>query len=99
VCQAVLPEEKEKLDDAVDFAHRVGKLGQDNRKPRGVIMRFISGRFRDAVWKAARSSSYLQSEGLASQRTELRRTEKTDQTVASHVDKARFSGNHGNNNK
>ncbi|KAE8281759.1 hypothetical protein D5F01_LYC19142 [Larimichthys crocea] len=64
VCQAVLSEDKEKLADAIDVVHRVGKPRQDNTKPRGVIVRFISRRFRDAVWKAAKSNPYLQNKGL-----------------------------------
>lgn len=64
VCQEVLPSEREKLPDAIDVAHRVGKLRQDNPRPRGIILRFISRQHRDAIWKAAKNSVFLQSKGL-----------------------------------
>ena len=64
VCQQVLPSEKEKLHDAIDIAHRVGRICQDDLKPRGFILRFVSRRHRDAIWKAAKNSIFLQSKGL-----------------------------------
>lgn len=63
ICQEILPSEREKLPDAIDVAHRVGKLRQDS-KPRGIILRFISRRHRDAVWKAAKNNAFLNNKGL-----------------------------------
>lgn len=64
VCQQVLPSEKERLPDAIDIAHRVGKPRHNDSKPRGIILRFISRRQRDAIWKAAKNNAFLQREGL-----------------------------------
>ncbi|KAJ7998303.1 hypothetical protein DPEC_G00221300 [Dallia pectoralis] len=63
ICQKVLPEERGKLPDTIDIAHRVGKRQEDSR-PRGIIIRFIARRFRDAIWKAAKKNGFLQSKGL-----------------------------------
>lgn len=64
ICQETLPSEKEKLADAIDVAHRLGKNKRTDSKPRGIILRFISRRLRDAVWKAAKKNSFLQDNGL-----------------------------------
>lgn len=64
VCQELLPSEKEKVSDAIDVAHQVGKLHQIDSRPRGIILRFISRRLRDVIWKAAKNSVFLQSKGL-----------------------------------
>lgn len=66
VCLAILPGEKTKPPDTIDVAHRVGRPRQDNTKPPGVTMRFTARRFRDAVWKAAKNSSFLQNRRLDS---------------------------------
>lgn len=64
VCQEVLPSEKNKLADAVDVAHRVGRTSQNAPQPRGIILRFVSRRHRDAVWKAAKNNTFLRSKGM-----------------------------------
>ncbi|KAJ8278195.1 hypothetical protein GJAV_G00084950 [Gymnothorax javanicus] len=64
VCRQVLPSEKEKLPGAVDIAHRVGRQRDGDPKPRSVIIRFISRRHREEVWKAAKNCAFLRSKGL-----------------------------------
>ncbi|CAI5678548.1 unnamed protein product [Oreochromis niloticus] len=64
ICQTVLPAEKEKLPEVLDIAHRVGKPKQNDPRPRGIIIRFISRRIRDAVWKAAKNNTFLQNNHL-----------------------------------
>lgn len=64
VCQAVLPEEKNRLADAIDTVHRLGIKRQNDNKPRGIIIQFIARVCRDAVWKAAKMSTHLRDNGL-----------------------------------
>ena len=64
ICQAVEPEEKGRLADAVDTVHRLGAKWQGDNRPRGIIIQFISRVCRDSVWKAAKTSSYLRGNGL-----------------------------------
>lgn len=65
ICQAVLPgERKDKFLHAIDTVHRLGQLKNDASKPRGIILQFTSRIFRDAVWKAAKKSSFLQSNNM-----------------------------------
>ncbi|KAI9999571.1 hypothetical protein NQD34_018393 [Periophthalmus magnuspinnatus] len=49
ICQSVLPEGKQKLPDVIDTVHRLGKLKENESRPRGIILQFSSRTFRDAV--------------------------------------------------
>lgn len=64
ICQSVLPEQKQKLPDVIDTVHRLGPRKQGNANPRGIIIQFTSRVSRDAVWKAAKTSSYLRENHL-----------------------------------
>lgn len=64
VCWEVLPSEREKLHDAIDVAHWVGKQRHGDPRARGIILRFVSRRHREAIWKAAKKCAFLQSNGL-----------------------------------
>lgn len=64
ICQAVLPDFKAKIPDGIDTVHRLGQLKGDDSKPRGIILQFTSRILCDAVWKAAKKSTYLQSNKL-----------------------------------
>lgn len=64
ICQKVLPSEREKLLDAIDVIHRVGKHRHGDPRPHGIFLSFISRRHREAVWKAAKKCAFLQSSGL-----------------------------------
>jgi len=64
ICQAVLPEEKNRLADTIDTVHRLGTKRQNDHRPRGIIIQFIARVCRDAVWKAAKTSPYLRNNGL-----------------------------------
>lgn len=65
ICQNVLPSAKDKLSDVIDVVHRLGKIQQEGTKrPRVTIMQFSIRSYRDAVWKAAKNSSYLKENGL-----------------------------------
>lgn len=57
VCQAVLPEERSRLADAIDTVHRLGTKQQNDNKPRGIIIQFIARVCRDAVNR--RAGDYL----------------------------------------
>lgn len=68
VCQAILPAEKTRLSSLIDTVHRLGRKKEKEPrspdKPRGIIIQFTSRVTRDAIWKAAKKSEYLQSHGL-----------------------------------
>lgn len=66
ICQNVLPSAKDKLSDVIDVVHRLGKMQQGGPKerPRVTIMQFSVRSYRDAIWKAAKNSSYLKESGL-----------------------------------
>ncbi|KPP62758.1 hypothetical protein Z043_119039, partial [Scleropages formosus] len=56
----------DKLADAVDTAYCLGKSRQTDvgGRPRAIILQFMSRVCRDAVWRTAKTSSYLKSHGL-----------------------------------
>lgn len=64
ICQSILPEHKDKLPDVIDSVHRLGQLKKGATKPRGIIMQFSARIYRDAVWKAAKKSTFLQNNKL-----------------------------------
>lgn len=59
ICQAVLPEQKNRLTDTIDTVHRLGAKRQNDTKSRGIIFQFSTRFCRDAIWKAAKKSSFL----------------------------------------
>lgn len=64
ICQSILPELKAKLPDVIDSVHRLGQLKKGATKPRGIILQFGARIYRDAVWKAAKKSTFLQNNKL-----------------------------------
>jgi len=64
ICQSILPEHKAKLPDVIDSVHRLGQLKKGATKPRGIILQFCARIYRDAVWKAAKKSTFLQNNKL-----------------------------------
>lgn len=64
ICQSVLPEHKAKFPDVIDTVQRLGQLKENNTRPRAVILQFTLRVYRDAVWKAAKNSAFLQSKKL-----------------------------------
>ncbi len=53
ICQVILPSIEDKLADATDIIHRLGKRQHaGDPRPRGIILRFVSRVSRDGVWKA-----------------------------------------------
>ncbi len=64
VCQQLLPDAKDKLPDAVDIVHRLGRKRLHDNKPRGIIVQFTSRFQRDAVWRAAKESVFLRNNNL-----------------------------------
>lgn len=65
ICQKVLPDaDKDKLANNIDVVHRVGRRWPGNPRPRGVIMRFATRTWRDAVWTATKGNLYLEEQGL-----------------------------------
>lgn len=65
ICQNILPSAKDKVSDVIDVVHRLGKIQQGGTdRPRVTIMQFSVRSYRDAVWKAAKNSSFLKENGL-----------------------------------
>lgn len=64
VCRSVLPEMQDKFPDVVDTVHRIGPKKSNNNQPRGIIIQFTSRIHRDAVWRAAKKSTYLKGNNL-----------------------------------
>lgn len=60
ICQAILLEERTKLPEVIDIVHRLGSKRPNNSKPRSILMQFTQQVYSDAVWKAAKKSTYLQ---------------------------------------
>ncbi|CAM4730134.1 unnamed protein product [Leuciscus chuanchicus] len=58
----VVPRIKDKLEEAVDVVHRVGKQRPDG-SPRHII-RFATRRYRDIIWMEAKNSIYLRENTL-----------------------------------
>lgn len=59
ICQAVLPENQQRVRETIDTVHRVGPKRQNNTRPRAIIIQFISRVTRDNLWKAAKTSQFL----------------------------------------
>lgn len=57
------PKLREDLKQGIDIVHRVGKL-RDDGAARSTIVLFALRRLRDAVWKEAKNSQYLQENRL-----------------------------------
>ncbi|CAL8281694.1 unnamed protein product [Merluccius merluccius] len=64
ICQSILPEHKARLPDVIDSVHRLGQPKKDATKPRGIILQFGARIYRNAVWKAAKKSTFLQNNKL-----------------------------------
>lgn len=59
ICQSILPEEKDKLQDATDVVYRLRKTAQANQKPWTIIIWFSLRSYKDAVWKSAKNHPFL----------------------------------------
>ncbi|CAL8333801.1 unnamed protein product [Merluccius merluccius] len=57
ICQSILPEHKARLP-------RLRQPKKDATKPRGIILQFGARIYRNAVWKAAKKSTFLQNNKL-----------------------------------
>lgn len=64
ICQAVLPEMKGRLFDTIDAVHRVGPKTPNSTRPRGIIIKFSLRVLKEELWKAAKTSKYLQENGF-----------------------------------
>lgn len=64
ICQAVMPELKGRLLDTIDAVHRVGPKIPNSVRPRGIIMKFSLRTVREDLYKAGKTSKYLQDNGL-----------------------------------
>lgn len=67
ICQKLVPAMNDWLVRDIDVAHRVGRRGaatEEGSRPRTIILHFVTRECRDAVWKAAKMSPYMQQNGL-----------------------------------
>lgn len=63
ICQSLIPDAKMKIPDVIDTVHRLGKKQLINIRPRGIILQFSLRHYRDAIWKAAKKSTFLKEQG------------------------------------
>lgn len=92
ICQSVLPEQNHRLPDVIDTVHRLGAKRQGSTRPRGIIVQFTSRIYRDAVWKAAKTSSYLQDNHLRFAEDLSREDRERRDKLWPMIDKARKEG-------
>lgn len=64
ICQKTAPDLMDKLPDAIDTVHRLGKHYPDKQRPRAVILQFTMRHYRGGIWKAAKHSTFLQENKL-----------------------------------
>ncbi|KAK7910103.1 hypothetical protein WMY93_014787 [Mugilogobius chulae] len=65
ICQQVVPDMRDCLADKVDTVHRLGRRRPaEGAQPRTIIVQFIARVCRDAVWKAAKTSPFLNQQGF-----------------------------------
>ncbi|CAI5669786.1 unnamed protein product [Oreochromis niloticus] len=92
ICQSALPEQNHRLPDVIDTVHRLGAKRQGSTRPRGIIVQFTSRIYRDAVWKAAKTSSYLQDNHLRFAEDLSREDRERRDKLWPLIDKARKEG-------
>ncbi|XP_067296477.1 uncharacterized protein [Pseudorasbora parva] len=64
ICKAVLPEDPGRLSETIDIAHRLGKKSAADSRPRPIILQFTLRMIRNEIWKRAKTSAFLQANGL-----------------------------------
>lgn len=65
ICCAVLPELTSKIQQDVYIVHRLGRKRNGNAsRGRTIFIQFVSRSLRDKLWKAAKTSTYLNSKEL-----------------------------------
>lgn len=92
VCQEVLPQEAAKLPEVIDVAQRLGTRLTNETRPRATIIRFTARRFRDAVWKAAKSSEFLRNQGMQFKEDLTKEDRDSRQKLWPLIKKARDDG-------
>lgn len=95
ICREVLPNNRERMTDYIDVAHRLGtrrRTTRDNTQPRAIIVRFAYRFYRDAVWSAAKSSTYLEENGLFFKADFSKGDRERREKLWPHVDRARAAG-------
>uniref|UniRef100_A0A1A8JAE1 L1 transposable element RRM domain-containing protein n=1 Tax=Nothobranchius kuhntae TaxID=321403 RepID=A0A1A8JAE1_NOTKU len=92
ICKSVLPKQNHRLPDVIDTVHRLGAKRQGSTRPRGIIVQFTSRIYRDAVWKAAKTSSYLQNNHLRFAEDLSREDKERRDKLWPMIDKARKEG-------
>lgn len=90
ICQMLLPGDSERLPNVIDTVHRIGV--KKNNSSRSIILQFSSRVHRDAVWAAAKKSSYLQDNGLRFAEDLCKADRESRQKLWPLVDKARKAG-------
>eukprot|EP00063_Salmo_salar_P062760 XP_014037595.1 PREDICTED: uncharacterized protein LOC106590943 [Salmo salar] len=59
ICGAVIPESKAKLQENVDIVHRLGRLKDQDKRPRTTIIRFTNISTRVVLWRRAKNCEFL----------------------------------------
>ncbi|XP_028296938.1 uncharacterized protein LOC114458738 [Gouania willdenowi] len=92
ICQSVLPESKDCLPYTVDTVHRIGPRRQNDNRPRAIIIQFTSRFFRDSIWRAAKSSTFLKERHLKFAEDLSKEDRERRSKLWPTIDKARKEG-------
>lgn len=64
ICLSVAPDSSVSFKNDIDVVHRLGKLKEQDGRPRPVIIRFVRRSTRDLIWRLAKTSEYLRNHKL-----------------------------------
>ena len=93
ICQKVLPEKRDIMAEHVDAVHRLGRRQPaEGSNPRRILIQFISRVSRDAVWRAAKTSSFLKEHGFKFQEDLSKWDRERREKLWPAVEKARAEG-------
>lgn len=90
ILKRIMPEMQEKIDDAVDVVHRMGKTMEG--KHRHIIILFAKRNIRDDIWRRTKASSICKEEGIRLAEHLTREDWQSRQALWPKIDQARKEG-------
>lgn len=64
ICQKTVANENIQIAEGIDIVHRINKRDHTKKTPRNIIVQFLSRTVRDALWRAAKQSTFLKDNNL-----------------------------------
>lgn len=86
----IAPDLAEKMDDAVDVVHRMGRMMESNN--RQIIILFAKRAVRDEIWKRTKTSSVCKKEGIRFAEDLTQEDWRARQALWPMIEKARKEG-------